>query len=154
MTVIFGRDGKIRQTLAISLCTDFPICHLLLHWTQRDVFPVDFSGSGSQPLIRSQYDKARSSLTPLDHRYLEAEETAPAQGSVSLRRRTSNSSPRTDIHLSKEPAKKGRADRGRKENLIRAVLEGPLDERVVGTIFSLPSGLARACQFVVSVLGG
>lgn len=28
------------------------------------------------------------------------------------------------------------------------VLEGPLDERAVGTIFSLPSGMARACQFV------
>lgn len=86
MTVIFGVDGKeLTRTLAISLYTDFPILYLPLHCSQRDVFPVDFRGSRSQPLIRIQYDKAQSSLTLLDHRHLEAKETAPARGSVSLR---------------------------------------------------------------------
>lgn len=152
MTVIF-EDGKgLTQTLAISLCIDFPTPYLLLHCSQRDVFPVDFRSSRSQPLIRIQYDKAQSTLTLLDHSCLEAEETVLAGGSLSLRRRTSNSSPRTDIRLSKEPAKKGRADRGPKENLIRMVLEGLLDERAVGTIFLLPSGVACACQLVVPVL--
>lgn len=79
MTVIFGKNGKeITRTLAVSLYTDFPILYLLLHCSHRDVFPVDFGGSGSQPLIRIPYDKAQSSLTPLDHRRLEAKETAPA----------------------------------------------------------------------------
>lgn len=86
ITVIFGEDGKeLIRTLAVSLYTDFPILYLLLHCSQRDVFPVDFRGSGSQPLIRIQYDEAQGSLTQLDHRHLQAKETVPAQGSVSLR---------------------------------------------------------------------
>lgn len=86
MTVIFGKDGKeLTRTLAVCLYTDFPILYLLLHCSHRDVFPVDFRGSGSQPLIRIQYDKAQSSLTLLDQRCLEAKETEPARGPVSLR---------------------------------------------------------------------
>lgn len=86
MAVIFTEDGKeLTRTLAIYLYTDFPIPYLLLHCSQRDVFPVGFRGSGRQPLIRTWYDKAQSGLTLLDHRCLEAKETAPARGSVSLR---------------------------------------------------------------------
>lgn len=86
MAVIFEEDGKgLTQTPAISLCTDFPMPYLLLRCHQREVFPVDFRSSRSQPLIRIQYDKAQSSLTLLDHSCLEAEETVPAGGSLSLR---------------------------------------------------------------------
>lgn len=86
MTAIFGEDGKeLTQTLAVSLYADFPILYLLLHCSQRDVFPIDFRGSRSQQLIRIRYDKAQSSLTLRDHGRLEAKKTAPAQGSVSLR---------------------------------------------------------------------
>lgn len=85
-TIIFAEDRKgLTQTFAISLYTDFPIPYLLLHCSQRDVFPVDFRSSRSQPLIRIQHDKAQSSLTLLDHSCLEAEETVPAGGSLSLR---------------------------------------------------------------------
>lgn len=52
---------------------------------------------------------------------LRVEEREPANGSVSLRWRTSKNPFQTDIHLSEEPVNKGRADRGPKENLITKV---------------------------------